>query len=90
MVDALAEELPEATVRAIAAGLHATVELPRGHDEIAILAAAQARRIDFAVLGEHFSGQATAPPTLLLGYAQVPEAAVRPGVREIAAIVRAN
>jgi GntR family transcriptional regulator/MocR family aminotransferase len=90
LVAALAEELPEATVRGIAAGLHATVELPGGHDETAILAAAQARRIDFAVLGEHFSGPATAPPTLLLGYAQVPEAAVRPGVREIAAIVRAN
>ena len=90
LVAAVAEELPEATVRGIAAGLHATVELPPGHDEAAILAEAQARRIDFAVLGEHFSAAPTAPPTLLLGYAQVPEAAVRPGIREIAEIVRAN
>ena len=33
LVAALAEELPEATVHGIAAGLHVTVELPDGLDE---------------------------------------------------------
>ena len=29
------------------------------------------------------------PPTLLLGYAQMPEPAIRAGVRELAAAIRA-
>jgi len=36
LVEALAEALPDATVHGIAAGLHATVELPDGDDERAI------------------------------------------------------
>jgi hypothetical protein len=31
----------------------------------------------------------TGPPTLLLGYAQIPEAAIRPGVEALADAVRA-
>ena len=89
LVAALAEELPEAVVRGIAAGLHATVELPEGDDEQAIAAEAQARRIALSTMGEHLTA-ARYPPTLLLGYAHVPEAAIRPGVREIAEAVRAT
>jgi GntR family transcriptional regulator/MocR family aminotransferase len=47
LVDALAEALPEAAVRGIAAGLHATVELPETDDEQAILS--EARRLAAAV-----------------------------------------
>ena len=36
LIEAVAEELPEATVGGIAAGLHALVELPEGDDEQAI------------------------------------------------------
>ncbi len=36
LVNALEQELPEATVRGVAAGLHVTVELPEGYDEQAI------------------------------------------------------
>jgi hypothetical protein len=32
----------------------------------------------------------TRPPTLLLGYAQIPEAAIRPGVEALAGAVRAT
>jgi len=88
IVASLAEELPEATVRGIAAGLHATVELPEGYDERAIVEEARRRRIDFDVMAEHRTHAPPGPPTLLLGFAQVNEAAVRAGVREIAAIVR--
>ena len=41
LVAALQTELPEATVKGIAAGLHVTVELPPGHDTRAIRRAAR-------------------------------------------------
>src|SRR5918997_532985 len=52
LVDAVAEALPEATIHGIAAGLHATVELPDEHDERAILREARARQIDLTTMGE--------------------------------------
>jgi GntR family transcriptional regulator / MocR family aminotransferase len=89
LVAALAEELPDAAVRGIAAGLHATVELRPDDDEEAIVAAIRARRIAVDTMGEHWAGERSGPPMLLLGYGQVPEAAIRPGVRAIADAVRA-
>ena len=77
------------TVRGIAAGLHVTVELPggttsgRSRDE----AAAPAHRAQHdARLPRHRPGDG--PPTLMLGYAQMAEPAIRAGVRELAAAVR--
>jgi GntR family transcriptional regulator/MocR family aminotransferase len=52
---ALADALPEATVRGIAAGLHVTVELPDHHDEHAILDEARNRRIDLTTMGEFWA-----------------------------------
>jgi GntR family transcriptional regulator/MocR family aminotransferase len=90
LVAALAEELPEAVVRGIAAGLHATVELPAGDDEAAIAAEARRRRIALDTMGSHVAGRYEGPPILLLGYAAVPEPAIRPGVGELAEAVRAT
>jgi GntR family transcriptional regulator / MocR family aminotransferase len=90
LVQALAEELPGAAVSGIAAGLHATVQLDETDDEHAILAAAAERRIGLATMSAHrMTAAGAGPPILLLGYGQVPEAAIRPGVRELAAAVRA-
>jgi GntR family transcriptional regulator / MocR family aminotransferase len=89
LVDALGAELPDARVRGIEAGLHATVELPGGHDEAAIRAAAAGRRIVIETLRDYRLSGAAGPPTLLLGYGRMPAAAIRAGVREIAAVVRA-
>jgi GntR family transcriptional regulator/MocR family aminotransferase len=89
LVAALAEELPEAVVRGIAAGLHATVELPPGDDEQAIAEEARRRRIELATMGEHRTGDHDGPPILLLGYGQIPVPAIRPGVRELADAIRA-
>ena len=90
LVGALSEELPEAVVRGVAAGLHATVELPADDDERAIAAEAARRRIALDTIGTHVAGQYNGPPILLLGYAAVPEPAIRSGVREIAEAVRAT
>jgi GntR family transcriptional regulator / MocR family aminotransferase len=88
LLDALAEALPEAAVRGIAAGLHATVQLPDGDDEEAIMREARRRRIEVTTMGDYRMSPGTHPPTLLLGYAQIPEAAIRPGVEALADAVR--
>jgi GntR family transcriptional regulator / MocR family aminotransferase len=89
LVAALADELPDATVRGIAAGLHATVELRAGDDETAILTELAHRRVALSTMTEHRMTPTTEPPILLLGYGQVPEPAIAPGVRAIADAVRA-
>jgi GntR family transcriptional regulator / MocR family aminotransferase len=90
LVGALADELPDATVRGIAAGLHATVELTRHDDEQAILDEARRRRLDLTTMGEFHVDPAAATPTLLVGYAQIADHAVADAVHELAEAVRAT
>jgi GntR family transcriptional regulator / MocR family aminotransferase len=89
LVAALAEFLPEASVHGIAGGLHATVRLPNGFDEQAIREGARGRRILFNTTRDYRPEGDAAGVTLMLGYAQLPESAIRAGVRELAEIVRA-
>jgi GntR family transcriptional regulator/MocR family aminotransferase len=89
LVEALAEELPEAAVRGIAAGLHTTVELPETLGERAVAEEAARRRILLTTMSEYRMSPAAGPPTLLLGYARTPEPAIRAGIRELAQAVRA-
>jgi len=89
VVTALHEELPEANVRGIAAGLHATVELTADDDERAIAEEAARRRLALMTLGEVRRIAPAGPATLLVGYAQLPEPAIPAAIRELAAAVRA-
>jgi GntR family transcriptional regulator / MocR family aminotransferase len=89
LVEALAEELPEARVEGIAAGLHATVRLPEGDDERAIVEEAARRRVAIEVMGDYRS-ERPGPPTLLLGYGQIADPSIRPGIRALAEAVRAT
>jgi GntR family transcriptional regulator / MocR family aminotransferase len=84
LVAAIAEELPETTVSGIAAGLHATVRLPDSDDEAAIVEEARRRRIEVGPMAENWADPSGRPPTLLLGYGQIQEAAIRPAVRALA------
>jgi GntR family transcriptional regulator / MocR family aminotransferase len=88
LVQALESALPEATIRGIAAGLHATVELPDGYDEREILAEAHARSIALTTMGEFWIEPGSGPPTLLVGYGQLPEPAIRTAVAELGHAVR--
>lgn len=87
LVEALADALPQATVHGIAAGLHATVRLPDTYDEGAIREHAERRGIRLDVMTDYRTAS-TGPPTLLLGYAQITESAIRAGVRELEGAVR--
>jgi GntR family transcriptional regulator/MocR family aminotransferase len=89
LVQALERALPDATIRGIAAGLHVTVELPDGYDERKILAEAHARGIALTTMGEFWIEPSSGPPTLLVGYGQLPEPAIPAAVGELARAVRA-
>jgi GntR family transcriptional regulator/MocR family aminotransferase len=89
LVEELEDAIPEATIRGIAAGLHATVELPDEYSERAILEEAHARRIDLTTMGEFWIKPGSGPPTLLVGYGQLPEPAIHAAVRDLAEAVRA-
>jgi GntR family transcriptional regulator/MocR family aminotransferase len=88
LVDALTEALPEAAVHGVAAGLHVTVQLPDGVNEQAIQAEAHHRRVELETMAEYRPHTPGRPPVLLLGYAQMPESAIRAGVHELAKAVR--
>jgi GntR family transcriptional regulator/MocR family aminotransferase len=87
LIEALAEAMPDVSVSGIAAGLHATVRLPDGYDEDAIVEEARRRRIEVGPMGENWADPAGRPPTLLLGYGQIQAAAIRPAVRALAEVV---
>lgn len=90
LVSALAEYLPAARVRGIAAGLHAVVELPPGSREDAVVAAAAARDVRVYPMGEYGTGGQPAVPALVLGYAALSEPAIRAGIAVLSDAVTAT
>jgi GntR family transcriptional regulator/MocR family aminotransferase len=89
LVAALRDRHAEAEIHGIAAGLHAVVQLQPGDDEAAILAEAELRGVRVATLAQFCVLRRNDPPTLLLGYAQLGEAAIAAGVEALAAAVAA-
>jgi GntR family transcriptional regulator/MocR family aminotransferase len=81
LLAALSVELPEVRVRGAAAGLYAALHLPCELDEREVLAAARARGIALEGLG-------CATPGLVVGYANLSDAAIEPAVAALAASVR--
>ncbi|MEV8630104.1 PLP-dependent aminotransferase family protein [Streptosporangium sp. NPDC051023] len=70
LVRALAEHLPEITVRGVSAGLHLFAELPRNWDELSTVETAQA--CGLAVERVAPMRHAPGPPALVMGFAQLP------------------
>ena len=82
LVAALGRHLPDVEVGGAAAGLHVTAALAPDADVDAVLARAGARGV--GVFATHHDGR----PLLLVGYANIAEAAIDPAVRALAAAVR--
>ena len=80
--------LPDAEVSGIAAGLHLTVTLAAPVDEDSLRAECARRRVEISTISDYKPGAFAERPTLLLGYAQVPEPAIGAAVAELAAAVR--
>jgi GntR family transcriptional regulator/MocR family aminotransferase len=78
----LARKLPEVSVHGAAAGLFVVIHLPDAVDEAAVVATAHAA-------GLSLEGLRGATPGLVLGYANLPEAAVGAAVDALAASIRA-
>jgi GntR family transcriptional regulator/MocR family aminotransferase len=81
LVGALTAGRGDLAVEGVAAGLHVAVGLPPQLTEAAAVAAAAARGVAVATVGEH--AVAPRPPALVLGYARLPEAGLRAAARAL-------
>ncbi len=83
LLGAIARHLPEARVNEGAAGLYELAELPDEVDEAALLGAAAMRGLGLEGLALH-RFRTGGPPGLVLGFANLPEAAIEQSIRLVA------
>lgn len=86
LLEALADALPDARVRGIAAGLHVVLELPPGVSEERVIARAGEAGVQVYGLAG-FTRRHRHPPGLVLGYGLAGERELRRAVAAIAAAV---
>lgn len=88
LLAALSHHLPQAEVLGAAAGVHLTVRFPAGFpiDELALRAAES--RIRLEALAPCYADPATAPPGLILGYANLTESQIARGVEKLGQAAR--
>jgi GntR family transcriptional regulator/MocR family aminotransferase len=82
--DALLAALAGLEVEGVAAGLHVLVRLPAGRSEEEVVKAAAARDVAVEPLGPQVAA-ASRPPSLMLGYTRLPEAALAEAGRRLRA-----
>ena len=87
LITALARHAPSARLTGLAAGFHAVAHLPAAADEQAVVAAARERRVGLYGMGSFRAAQAAGPPQLVLGFGQVSEHAIEPGVAAVAGLL---
>jgi GntR family transcriptional regulator/MocR family aminotransferase len=87
LLGVIRSDLPEVEVSGISAGLHATVRFSRRLNEAAIVARAHKRDIGLTFLRRHYLGAAPEESTLLLSYANMPEAALRAAFRTLVTLL---
>jgi GntR family transcriptional regulator/MocR family aminotransferase len=90
LIDALAQHAPEVEASGLMAGLHAVLHLPDAADEAEIVAAAHARSVGLYGMSRFRSRGATRPPTLVVGFAHLHEAAIARGIAAVADLLRAG
>jgi GntR family transcriptional regulator/MocR family aminotransferase len=83
LAQAVANHLPDAQLGEGNAGLYETLALPAGTDEAGVIAAAAERGIGIEGLSLH-SFAAKAPPTLVIGFASLPDPTISRGIRALA------
>jgi GntR family transcriptional regulator / MocR family aminotransferase len=84
LVTALAHHVPGIRLTGLAAGFHAVVHLPATADEQAVVAAARERRVGLYGVGLFRAAPVAGPPQLVLGFGQVGERAIEPGIVAVA------
>src|SRR4051812_1300300 len=84
LLTALARHIPQASVLGAAAGVHLTVRFPDGYPIADVVRRAAAMRVHVEPLAPCYADPATAPPGLLLGYANLTETQIDTGVQMLA------
>jgi GntR family transcriptional regulator/MocR family aminotransferase len=93
LIAALARHAPGVRLTGLAAGFHAVAHLPPAADEGAVVAAARERLVGLYGMGSYRASGATgtapaagpaAPPQLVLGFGDVSERAIEPGIAAVA------
>jgi GntR family transcriptional regulator / MocR family aminotransferase len=87
LVTALKRDTLGVRISGIAAGLHALVELPPGHDEQHIIARAADHGLALLGLGTYAKDPHNHPPALVVGYAKPPEHAYTSAVARLSAVL---
>src|SRR5262245_49101631 len=88
LLRALARYLPEATVLGAAAGVHLTVRFPDGFPIAELVDRAARMRVRVEPLAPCYAVPASAPPGLMLGYANLSESQIAIGVQALAGAMR--
>jgi GntR family transcriptional regulator/MocR family aminotransferase len=88
LLHALARYLPEATVLGTAAGVHLTVRFPDGFPIAELVDRAAKRRVRVEPLAPCYAESASAPPGLMLGYANLTESQIVTGVQTLASAMQ--
>ena len=88
LIDALARHAPGVRLTGLAAGFHAVAHLPELADEQAVVAAARDRSVGLYGLGQFRAVPTAAPPQLVLGFGNISERAVEPGIAAVADLLR--
>jgi GntR family transcriptional regulator / MocR family aminotransferase len=88
LIDALARHAPAVRLTGLAAGFHAVAQLPESADEQAVVSAARERSVGLYGMSPHRATSAPAPPQLVLGFGQVSERAIEPGIAAVADLLR--
>lgn len=84
LLRALSRHLPQVTVLGAAAGVHLTVRFPDGIPIDDLVRRAAEQRVRVEPLAPCYADPASAPPGLLLGYANLTETQIDSGIRVLA------
>jgi GntR family transcriptional regulator / MocR family aminotransferase len=84
LIAILARHAPGIRLTGLAAGFHAVAHLPATTDEGAVVAAARERRVGLYGMGSFRAAQVAGSPQLVLGFGQVGERAIEPGIAAVA------
>ena len=87
LIAALERHAPAVRLTGLAAGFHAVAHLPDGTDEAGIVAAARDRQVGLYGMSSLRSSQATDPPQLVIGFGNVPDRAIEPGIAALSGLL---
>ena len=84
LIGALARHAPRVRLTGLAAGFHAVAHLPASADEQAVVAAARERLVGLYGMSGYRAVRTAGPPQLVLGFGNVSERAIEPGIAAVA------